>query len=340
MDSRRNALTKIEVESIQGQAVHAGLWLDRYIKSQQRKDDPSRHTLVTEVANLSIPPAYIAFYQIWEQMLKAYGAETRRATVKGRISVGLGSESVLETSIALHRTYGVPYIPGSALKGLAASYAKQRLGDEWQSKGDLYKTIFGQTDDAGYIVFFDALYIPDPNPQKRPLHPDVITVHHPKYYQGTGDVAPTDRDDPTPIPFLSATGIYLVALAAPDIEDKQQKKGWLSAAFTILEKALKDAGIGAKTSSGYGRMILEAPPIDPDLSKAEAYKREIERMQVKDVPSQLPSYSQKWANLKSDEAKQIVAQAVIDKVHASGRDKASAEKPWYKAMRDFLSEQS
>src|SRR5205085_8112131 len=89
-----------------------------------------------------------------------YGAQTHRAQVKGRMIVGLGSESVLETSISLHRTYGVPYIPGSALKGLAANYASLRLDEDWQKGGKYYKIVFGDTDDAGYITFFDALYIP------------------------------------------------------------------------------------------------------------------------------------------------------------------------------------
>nr|WP_240910782.1 type III-B CRISPR module RAMP protein Cmr6 [Thermococcus sp. MAR1] len=46
---------------------------------------------------------------------------------KTRLVVGLGDESVYETSIRLLRNYGVPYIPGSALKGIARSYAIEKL---------------------------------------------------------------------------------------------------------------------------------------------------------------------------------------------------------------------
>lgn len=51
------------------------------------------------------------------------------------------------------------------------------------------------------------------------------------------------------MPFISATGIYLVALggAEPD---------WVEAGLKILGMALNELGIGAKTSSGYGRMAL------------------------------------------------------------------------------------
>lgn len=39
-----------------------------------------------------------------------------------RLIVGHGSGSIYETSLALHHTYGIPYIPGSALKGITRSY--------------------------------------------------------------------------------------------------------------------------------------------------------------------------------------------------------------------------
>jgi len=103
--------------------THAGLWLNKYISQQDSKEDNSRSILVQQVAELPIPEIYTTFYERWEKALKTdiEGAEARVAAIKGRMIVGLGDESVLETSIMLHHTYGVPYIPGSALKGLAAS---------------------------------------------------------------------------------------------------------------------------------------------------------------------------------------------------------------------------
>src|SRR6266516_6731851 len=129
----------------------------------------------------------------------------REAEVQGRMVIGMGDESVLETSVTLHHTYGVPYIPGSALKGLAASYVRQKLGEEWQKEGEAYKTIFGETNDAGYITFFDAYYVPGSGYKGQVLYPDVIAVHHQNYYQGGEKAkAPADWDSPIPVPFLSA----------------------------------------------------------------------------------------------------------------------------------------
>lgn len=71
----------------------------------------------------------------WEAMLddcQQRGYEVKRFSLHAasRVVVGLGAESVLETSIRLHRVYGFPVIPGSALKGLARAYALWQVADE------------------------------------------------------------------------------------------------------------------------------------------------------------------------------------------------------------------
>ena len=148
--------------------------------------------------------------------------------------------------------------PGSALKGLAAFYARNFLEDAgWRADatgapGPAYRTLFGDTTLAGCVTFYDAYYIPGSAPDGKVLHTDTITVHHPDYYQA-GSAAPADWDSPTPVPFISATGAYLVALGGADA-------AWVEAGLTILGLALAELGIGAKTSSGYGRMSLTELP--------------------------------------------------------------------------------
>jgi len=94
----------------------------------------------------------------------------------------------------------------------------------------------------------------------------VITVHHPDYYQGAN--SPADWDNPTPVPFLSATGDYLIALAGED--------GLVQKAFAILGLALREEGVGAKTSSGYGRMEvqgMQASQGDPGQQKTKTGRK-------------------------------------------------------------------
>lgn len=88
--------------------------------------------------------------------------------------------------MTLHHTYGVPFIPGSALKGLAAAYAHRYLeGDTWckpplqqaetiaEKPLTAHEILFGSTRSAGFVTFFDALYmyIPGSVGDNRPLAP-------------------------------------------------------------------------------------------------------------------------------------------------------------------------
>jgi CRISPR-associated protein Cmr6 len=348
----------LDAETLSHLQTHAGLWLDKYLPEQEdqnkkgdrHQNDRTKSSVtnprmahIQSVATLTLSPdhPYRAFYKRWEALLSEDDkARMRLATVKGRMIVGLGDESVLETSVALHQTYGIPYIPGSALKGLAASYIHQyaaRTDDaNWQKESEAYKILFGDTNDAGYITFFDAFYVPDTGPNKQALWPDIITVHHQKYYQGSNGIsAPADWDSPIPIAFLSATGTFLIALAAPDL---QEPAPWLDKTFDILREALLELGIGAKTSSGYGRMDLSS--IDhgsPELKKAQGIKREMDGLPDNaKITGQIDSFYQRWQRLQSQRGRILVAKAIIEKVHKAGLGKTAAEKPWYKELVAFL----
>ncbi len=247
MKARRLCLDTLAVS----ETVHPGLWLDRYLYDQPVSDhdtSSSLHEHFAKVASLTVAHGYSQFFERWKQQLANTGASAKTATVCGRMVTGIGAESVLENSIALHRTWSTPFIPGSALKGLAASYARRRLVDPaWRNTGDAYLYVFGDTTANGALTFFDAHYVPE-SPGAQPLVRDVLTVHHRDYYQ-TGTAAPADWDDPTPIPFLSATGKYLLALQGPS--------EWVAVVWQILSRALDEEGIGAKTNAGYGRMEIE-----------------------------------------------------------------------------------
>jgi CRISPR-associated protein Cmr6 len=268
--SRRTCLKNIHYTP----TTNPGLWLDKYLIEQLGKEETvskdeetPQKKLVKDVAQFNTPRVYKHFYQRWVETLESAGASKETAKVQGRLAINLGEASVIETSISIHHTYGVPYIPGNALKGLAAYYARKYLSEEWGEELDAYRIMFGETEEAGYVSFFDALYVPDSGFDGKALWPDIITVHHQEYYQGQ-EKPPADWDDPNPVSFLSATGEYLIAISGPE--------EWVDKAFQILELALKEIGIGAKTSSGYGRMVFDevrGPDVDPAESYAEAKLR-------------------------------------------------------------------
>lgn len=243
-------------------STHAGLWFDRYYTIDADRKDDSKRDHLRAVVELGVPAAYEAFYDLWKRSLPE-GCVRAIAEVRGRMVVGTGEKGVAEAGITLHHTYGVPFVPGSALKGLVSSFAHLRLEEFAQPKVNRiheskpgeehrpaapYHTLFGAENSAGYVTFFDALYIPNSAKENKPLAPDVITGHHGRYYVGDSPAPPADWDRPTPVPFLTATGRYLIALAGPP--------EWSAAALEMLGMALNELGIGAKTAAGYGRMRL------------------------------------------------------------------------------------
>ncbi|AWB44435.1 type III-B CRISPR module RAMP protein Cmr6 [Paenibacillus sp. CAA11] len=180
------------------------------------------------------------------------------------LAIGHGGVSVLETGLLLHPIYGVPFLPASALKGVASRYAHKSLGQTYPSllrTGHDYQVIFGTQASAGYVHFHDALITPES--VKSALKQDVLTPHH-KDYNGiilTEEAdsgrskaypAPRDDDSPEPFPFLTVSGRFMIILSF----DGEQQEGakWLQLTQNILLKALEQEGLGAKTNAGYGRL--------------------------------------------------------------------------------------
>src|SRR5262249_36758385 len=141
------------------------------------------------------------------------GAQFREATPKvvQRLVVGLGGESVLETGLRLHYTYGSPLIPGSALKGLAAHYCHTEVGSrnpEFLPSGSFGEMLFGANENSGIITFHDAWITPESVSDGHALLADVMTPHHADYYSRKRGAAPSGAEDPVPVSFLSIRGAF------------------------------------------------------------------------------------------------------------------------------------
>jgi CRISPR-associated protein Cmr6 len=252
-------------------ASHAGLVLDRYLsipyKVEGHPDEREKLFKIALDAIKTSKPLYRLAYERWKQGLLGVPAHTIRfLKTAGRLVVGLSAGSVLETGVTLHRTYGVPIIPGSALKGLASHYCHQVWGEKdtrFKSDQEYHRTLFGNTEDSGHIIFYDAWMTPNSIPHSDGLVFDVMTPHHQEYYRGDSVYSPTDFDDPNPISFLSMNGTFLFVMGC-DVPGEDGKK-WAGFAMKILVDALEHWGIGGKTNSGYGRLV-------PDMKVEEEEK--------------------------------------------------------------------
>ena len=163
------------------------------------------------------------------------------ALVDWRLVVGLGSAHVQDTNMTLHHIYGIPYIPGSAVKGVLRHWWLQEDfdNDEKQALGDLnFLALFGSQERRGEVQFLDAY------PEKVRFATDIMNPHYPEYY--SGNAPPTDDQNPVPINFLTVeqTTFRFAFLA--------KNQGPLDSLKARFEEALKMKGIGAKTAVGYG----------------------------------------------------------------------------------------
>lgn len=329
--------------------THAGLWLDKFIRTTEADDTEAKRDLVGQVAALGVPKDYPAYFERYQEGLRRLGAVMREGQTLGRMVVGLGGESVLETHLTLHRTYGVPYIPGSAIKGLMSRFAATRLeGEAWARnldpkrffRGEAQKALFGTTDEAGLLIFYDAL------PKEFKIHPDVMTPHHSDYYGGS-DVPPADWDSPVPVPFLSVTGRFLFALGLAPGVDRTQEQPWLEVAWKVLELALREEGIGAKTTSGYGRFRLEeaqaqapanqSPAFSAPSSPVDALLQRFAMVKDKDLPPQAPTMIAELSRLEAPkEEKKAAARAIWERLEAQKLLKGKEEKAWYQQLKEMM----
>ena len=250
--------------------AHPGLWLDVAMPDCAAKEGAKAEhieSIASKPLGARLKERYTFAYEARLSALESFhgmvaDGKTLLYEVKfdGRLVVDLGAESVIETNCAKIKTYGLPYLPGSSLKGLASHFAAKNLIDEkWNcqfksdgkliNQGESHRILFGAHTDApddeqmaGCVVFHDAWWIPSSN---SPYRLDIMTPHHGKYNL-EGKEWPADWEQPVPVPFLTVVGTFLVALSGPP--------AWVAEAAKILKFALEQEGLGAKTQVGYGRI--------------------------------------------------------------------------------------
>lgn len=182
-----------------------------------------------------------------EALVKHLQGQAFTTKTQGRLIAGTGRSHPIEVGFAWHHTLGVPYLPGSGLKGIVKEWSEGWLEKKDEETKKRIRDILGVQDDAGAVVFLDAL------PMKSvKLAADVMTPHYGDYYQDpSGRTPPGDWLSPTPIPFLTVADdqefLFAVVPADPTHE------GLCGQAIAWLQDALANLGAGAKTAAGYGR---------------------------------------------------------------------------------------
>jgi CRISPR-associated protein Cmr6 len=206
---------------------------------------------------------------------------TFEATLGSRMMVNLAGGVIENAGISLDRCFGMPVIPGSAIKGItrvqalweikeAKDYEKRRLlrmamllfgfgahdmrGDfGWAggvSDAQAIAQEAGAQDFKGCACFLPAYPTTAPT-----LVVDMVNPHYPEYYSGKRQVA-EDNESPIPnyFPAVEAGSAFgfAVMLNRVPILAGITRGNLLGQVKQWLERAVTRKGVGAKTAAGYG----------------------------------------------------------------------------------------
>lgn len=139
--------------------------------------DGMRAEWLSKLANTEVSSDYKHSFGAWKASFSSVGDRFAELTLKSRLLVGHGNASATDVGLTVHHTWGVPLIPGSALKGLLAHYVDTTYGPSdadnsasepqgaedqraryqgitWDGRrikrgpGEVYRTLFGAPDAA------------------------------------------------------------------------------------------------------------------------------------------------------------------------------------------------
>lgn len=187
-------------------------------------------------------------------------------------TTGLGNEHPLENGFAFLNPYGLPYLPGSGIKGVlrqaAGELANGMWGDTQHWDHEAIAVLFGHEAtkaDAenlrGALMFWDVI----PQIAGDSLMVEIMTPHQSHYYQHKneqGSAAPHESGKPTPLNFLTVpTQSRFIFFMQCDLTHLQglapalaQNGAWKKLLEAAFVHAFEWLGFGAKTAVGYGAM--------------------------------------------------------------------------------------
>lgn len=245
---QRMALQPLYEQAWRQGDAHPGLLIQRGLRQHDSQDAEAKTEHVRRICAIPASDFYHRAFHRWRAATNDQRRfRVRELTIASRLFIGQSADGMLETGCAISHSYGVPYIPGSSVKGAVRAYAGAT--EFWQANRQICDDLFGTAPKeahpdglAGLFLFHDAWWIP--GSAERPLVQEVVTSHHLEYYGSDGKTPATDLDSPIPNAQIAVHGMFLFVIEGPP--------AWTPLAEEMLVAALTDAGLGAKRRAGYG----------------------------------------------------------------------------------------
>lgn len=274
---------------------HIGLAYDAWapVADNGKVPDADSDRWFSELANLKVPPDYRIFYERWRASFQRSGDRLAKVTLASRLLVGHGNASATDVGLTVHHTWGVPIIPGSALKGLLAHYVDTVYGPDdptrsphdpeiaerdrsrapyqgvvWRDRyvqhgpGEVYRGLFGAPDAPS-----DRTYATHSVGACRGL----VVFHDAVFVsEGEGTENPFVQDVltvhqksyydgrgaslPSDYDAPNPVSFLTVRPGTQFLVALSGREDWTALTSVLLRDALQKWGIGGKTSAGYGRI--------------------------------------------------------------------------------------
>ncbi len=277
-----------------------------------------------------------------------------KGRLEGRLAINLAEGLIQNAGMALDRIFGLPLIPGSAVKGVTRNAALAEVkanpglletfvrvfgtSENDYKKGDLsgFTAPSGLPQDVkGAVTFVQATPTNDAR-----IVVDITTVHFPDYYR-SGVEADQGNESPRPNPFpaVERGAEFAFPILLNSMSDDP---ALLEAAERWLGKAMQQNGFGAKTAAGYGWFSdlseeerRQALVEQERKEKAEAAKQaqaEAERAEAARIAALSPDE-------KINEAKAVLAALADEPFAAKVKNIASLPEPEQRALIRLFSEE-
>lgn len=203
-------------------------------------------------------------------------------------TTGLGNEHPSQNGFSFLNPYGLPYLPGSGVKGVLRQAARELSEGVWgDSKGwtdEAITALFGleaedgsQEQQRGALVFWDVI----PQISGERLQVEIVTPHQKHYYQD--GQSPHDSGQPILITFLTVppgSGFKFYVQCNNELLAESSSElliSWQDLLNAAFKHAFDWLGFGAKTAVGYGSM-QEDPAKAAEREEKLKQQKEAERL--------------------------------------------------------------